>query len=358
MGMKSLLFCLALLPGPAAAAVRVAAPAAVPPLAQLAPLLGAALAAPSLTLPSPLSTPAAALPSAVPASLDAARARVLLQRALALPAAAHAQALPAAGKAEAPDDAPAPTKALEAVNSVLKQVTPERLSQMSDDELNSVGGLILDAMDGSAPRADAQAVRLLAETAEAHLRPMAGKPALERSVYKPANDRHEEEIEVTGLPDGARFAKTDGSEVFRHYTTAQGLESIRRGGGLWNGFVAYVQRSSGLWRKTFKGLDGVFLTKPGVEGDRVGVPAKDFPHFVDVRLPAGLPLIELEQGRIFLIPLPARTRGWIADYYRKWVGGEPVAPMYQKTVADLDAQGGPGPDLAVPVEVVGSGSAP
>lgn len=212
-------------------------------------------------------------------------------------------------------------------------------------------------MSQAAPRADAQAVRVLAEAAEARLRPMAGRPALERSLYKPANDRHEEEIEVTGLPEGARFSKTDGSEVFRHYTTAEGLESIRAGGGLWNGFVAYVQRSSGLWRKTFKGLDGVFLTKPGVAGDRVGVPARDFPHYVDVRLPAGLPLIELEAGRIFLVPLPARTRGWIAELYRRWAGGGGASPAYEKTVADLDAQGGPGPALAVPVEVVASGQA-
>lgn len=356
MAVRLLLCALLAWPGPAAAALKVSAPVPVPALAQLAPLLGAALAAPSLSAPSPLSASAAALPAALPASLDAARARVLLERALALPAAA--QALPGAAKAEArPSDAPAPTKALEAVNSVLKQVTPERLSAMSDDELNSVGGLILDAMSGAAPRADAGAVRVLAEAAEARLRPLAGRPALERSIYKPANDRHEEEIEVTGLPEGARFSKTDGGEVFRHYTTSEGLESIQRGGGLWNGFVAYVQRSAGLWRKTFKGLDGVFLTKPGVDGDRVGVPAKDFPHFVDVRLPAGLPLIELEKGRIFLIPLPARTRGWIADYYRKWAAGQDVSPMYQKTVADLDAQGGPGPTVAVPVEVVASGAA-
>ena len=357
--MRHILFALALLPAPAeAAAVRVTAPAAVPPLAQLAPLLGAALAAPNPSLPAPLAGSAAALPTAVPASLDAARARVILERAQALPSVARAAALPAGAKAEAPaPDAPAPTKALEAVNSVLKQVSPERLAAMSDSELNAVGGLILDAMNGAAPRADAEAVRVLSEAAEARLKPMAGRPALERSLYKPAKEMHEEEIDVVGLPEGARFGKTDGSEVFRHYTTAEGLSSIMGGGGLWNGFVAYVQRSSGLWRKTFKGLDGVFLTKPDVEGDRVGVPAKDFPHYVDVRVPAGLPLIELEKGRIFLIPLPARTRGWIADYYRKWVKGEDVSPMYQKTVAELDAQGGPGPTLAVPVQVVGSGLA-
>lgn len=354
--MRSALALLLALAVPASAA-NVRAPVPVAPLARLAPVLSAALAAPALAKPS---LPGAAAPAvALPASLSPALAQVLVARAAALPAARAAALAPAApaAQAEPAQAAQAPAKALEAVNAVLKGVTPERLGEMSDDQLNAVGGLILDAMTGAAPRADAAAVAALSEAAAARLRPLAGRPALERSVYKPANDRHEEEIEVKGLPEGARIARTDGSEVFRHYTTEEGLRSVLAGGGLWNGFVAYVQRSSGLWRKTFRGLDGVFLTKPGVSGDVVGVPAREFPRYVDVRLPAGLPLVELEAGRIFLVPLPARTRGWIADLYRRWASGGEVSPTYAKAVADLDAEGGPGPDLSLPVDVVASGSA-
>lgn len=352
--MRSALALLLSLAVPVSAA-NVRAPVPVAPLARLAPVLSAALAAPTLAKPALPGAPTAAV--ALPASLSPALARVLVARAAALPAARAASLASPAAQAEPAQAAQAPAKALEAVNAVLKGVTPERLGAMSDDQLNAVGGLILDAMTGAAPRADAAAVAALSEAAAARLRPLAGRPALERSVYKPANDRHEEEIEVKGLPEGARVARTDGSEVFRHYTTEEGLRSVLAGGGLWNGFVAYVQRSSGLWRKTFRGLDGVFLTKPGVPGDVVGVPAREFPRYVDVRLPAGLPLVELEAGRIFLVPLPARTRGWIADLYRRWASGGEVSPTYAKAVADLDAEGGPGPDLALPVDVVASGSA-
>ncbi|TBR21944.1 hypothetical protein EPO15_08995 [bacterium] len=344
--MRSALALLLALAVPATAA-NVRAPVPVAPLARLAPVLTAALAAPTLARPT---LPGAQAPAPVlPASLSPALAQVLVARAAALPAVAVA-----AAPAQA---AEAPAKALEAVNAVLKGVTPESLGAMSDDQLNAVGGLILDAMQGVKPRADAAAVAALSEAAAGRLKPLVGRPQLERSVYKPANDRHEEEIEVRGLPPGARLGRTDGSEVFRHYTTAEGRDSVLAGGGLWNGFVSYIQRSSGLWRKTFRGLDGVFLTKPGVSGDVVGVPAREFPRYVDVRLPAGLPLVELEAGRIFLVPLPARTRGWIADLYRRWASGGEVSPTYAKAVAELDAEGGPGPELALPVTVVASGDA-
>lgn len=337
---------------PAAATVaRAPAPSVLPPLAVLAPALTAALAAPAARPSLPTPAVSAALPR--PASLDTARAAVLLDRARATATAAPA----VAAKAAASDAQAAPAKVLEAVNSVLKEVSPERLAAMSDAELHSVGGLILDALSGTAARPDTEAVRTLSWVSAARLRAPARSGLSERSLFKPGDERHEEQIEVRGVPPSARWTTTDGSEVFRHYTTDEGARAIAAGAGLWNGFVSYVQRSPGLWRKTFRDLNGVFLTKPGVAGDQVGVPAREFPRYVDVRVPAGLPLVELEPGRIFLIPLPARTRGWMADIYRRWAGGAQVDRHYEKTAREMDQEGGPGPDLAVPASVVGSGAA-
>ncbi len=46
-----------------------------------------------------------------------------------------------------------------------------------------------------------------------------------------------------------------------------------------------------------------------------------------------------------------------ADQRRRWLRGEPV-PDYQKSmIANLDARGGPGPELAVPVRIVDHGRA-
>lgn len=308
------------------------------PLAALAPVLSQALAAP-LALPAGMSR--------APGSLDPAKARVLLERAGPL-------AAPAAGALAA---AATPAKTLEAVNSVLWDVNPERLAAMSSEELNAVSSLLFDAIDGRAPRADPVAVGVLAKASAERLAPLVGKPAVETSIFKPGDERHEEKIDVRGLPQGARWITSDASMVFRHYTTEEDAPAIVKAKTLLNGFVSYVQRSGGLWHKSFVDATGLFLTKPGVSGDQVGVPAKEYARYVDLLLPAGLPILELEPGRIFLLPLPPRTRGWIADLYRKWASGGGVSRMYRDAVESLDRAGGPGPELAVPIEIVAEGRA-
>ncbi len=112
--------------------------------------------------------------------------------------------------------------------------------------------------------------------------------------------------------------------------------------------------AQGVHKKTFKDLTGVFLTLPAVPGDHVGVPAREFTHYVDVLVPENFPVLDVEKGRIFLIPLPGRTRSWVADIYRRWIGGGD-AGMYAQSAERLDAEGGPGPELVVPLSVVDHG---
>jgi hypothetical protein len=163
-------------------------------------------------------------------------------------------------------------------------------------------------------------------------------------------------ITSRGVPETVKRIDAGGT-VFRHYTTREGLDAILKENSLVNGFMPYVELAQALYRKTYRDLTGVFLTLPKVAGDRVGVPAKDFTHYVDLRVPRGLPVLEIEKGAIFLVPMPASTRGWVAELYRKWVRGEGLNPTYRGSVEDVERDGGPGPSLAMPIEIVGHGRA-
>lgn len=323
-----------------AAVVRVpAASAAAAPVAALGGLLTAAMpSAAPLVLAAPLPTPSL---------LDTGRAQALIARAQALPAApVPVPAAVAAAK---------PLQILEAVNSTLRDFTPDQIRDMPADTLAALASVIMDGAEGRSPRADLAAATALSEANLAAVERRRG-PIVE-TLHNPGhNESHGDVITARGVPPAVKRVDAEGV-IFRHYTTKEGLDAILQEKSLINGFMPYVELARGLYRKTYRDLTGVFLTLPKVEGDRVGVPAKDFTHYVDLLVPRGLPVLEIEKGAIFLVPMPARTRGWIADLYRKWVRGEPVNPTYQGSVEDVEKDGGVGPSLAMPIEIVGHGRA-
>lgn len=338
-------------------AASAAAPVAAAPgtVAALGGLLAAAL--PGLSsvnpaAPAPVALPSLALPAqaagaAVPALLDARKAAVLLRRAEA----AASTLKPAEGAATAPS-AP-PLKVLEAVNSVLKDFTPEQLQSMPEDRLQALAGVILDGAAGRAPRADLEASVVLAEAGLAKVE--AARAGVRETLLNPGhNETHADMITARGVPEAVRRVDAQGT-VFRHYTTKEGLEAILRTKSLWNGFMPYVQLANAVYHKTFRDLTGVFLTLPGVEGERVGVPKREFDHYVDIRVSARLPVLEVEKKAIYLIPMPGRARAWVADLYRRWMTGGDVGTTYARTLQDVEEDGGPGPELAVPIEIVDSG---
>lgn len=336
----SLLLALLLAAPAAAGVVRVpASAAAAAPVAALGGLLSAAM--PSA---GPLVL---AAPSPTPSLLDTSRAEALIARARALPA----SPVPAAAAVAAAQ----PLQILEAVNSTLRDLTPAQIRDMPIDTLAALASVIMDGAEGRAPRADLAAATALSEANLAVVERRRGPVA--ETLHNPGhNESHGDMITSRGVPETVKRIDADGV-VFRHYTTEEGLDAILKEKSLINGFMPYVELARGLYRKTYRDLTGVFLTLPKVEGDRVGVPAKDFTHYVDLLVPRGLPVLEIEKGAIFLVPMPARTRGWIADLYRKWVRGEPVNPTYKGSVEDVEKDGGVGPSLAMPIEIVGHGRA-
>lgn len=309
----------------------------LPGLATVDPLALTPTLVPSLSLP--------ALPSPVPVLADARKAAALLERAAALPAAEEA----GAGQAQAE-----PLKVLEAVNATLKDFTAEDIRSMPEERLQALAGMILDGAAGRAPRADLAAVTAIAEANLSRVTRLKKSPLKETLLNPGHPEIHGDIITVSGVPEVVRPIEA-GERVFRHYTTKEGLDAILAEKTLWNGFLSYVQLARSLFRKSFKDLTGVFLTVPGVDGQSVGVPAKEFPYWVDLKVPGGLPVLEVEKEAIYLIPMPGRTRSWVADMYRRWVSGAEVEPHYRKMVEELDREGGLGPDLSVPITIVGHG---
>lgn len=314
-----------------------AGPAAASPVAALGSMLSAAM---------PLIPPlAASAPAPAPAMLDLSRAQALIARAQALPVAASAAPAPAAE----------PLRVLEAVNSTLKDLTPKQIADMPEGRLRALASVIMDGAQGREGRPDLEAVAALSEASLAKAEGLRGR--VTETLINPGHpESHGDMITARGVPEAVRRFDAEGV-VFRHYTTKEGLAAILAAKSLINGFLPYVQLARAVYRKTFPDLTGVFLTLPAVEGDRVGVPAKEFTHYVDLKVPRGLPVLEVEKGSIFLVPLPARTRGWVADLYRRWASGGAVDPTYKRSVEEVERDGGVGPSLSMPIDIVGHGRA-
>lgn len=338
--------------------VPVSLPAAAP-LAQLGGLLSQSLpilSAQNLAVPS-LSAADVVIPSA----LDTTKAQILMQRA-AEPAAAMSG-----------PDVPTPRDVVRAVNAVLKDFSADDLAKMPVGDLHEVSQVIMDQLQGSEKANSIKAVTLLSRARAARMIARRAEPVRETLLNHGHGDNHPDLITAEGVPEQARLLRPSSEPrrsrlysgrqapeiekgtVFRHYTTADGFKAIKDSKSLWNGFVPYVEMSPGAYKKTFREVSGLFFTLPGVMGDAVGVPAREFTHYVDVVLPTSLPLVEIEPGAIYLVPLPGRTRDWVLSYYLKWAAGRPIDPSYQGMIESMDAEGGPSPDLRVPVKIVGSG---
>ncbi len=330
----------------AAAAAKGVRPSAA--LAHVGVLIGTALPGVSLAALNPIGS--------LPQGLQPAKAAVLLERASALePKTLKAFSAPA-GEAgvQTADEGDRARDVLVAVNSVLRDIPVAELESMPADKLHGLAGLIMDQM--SSEKSKAQPVETVAQISEASLSrfaPTIGEPAEELS--RGQLSRSPERRIMRGVPAETRVLRPVPGVVYRHYTTREGQKKILEGGGLRNGFMSYLQTSGRQWYKVFKDLTGVFLTTPNKRGSEVGVSDSKNAYYVDIRLPKDLPLLEIEPGNIFLVPLPARTRRRVREKYLEWLKTGKGDPMYRKMVEKLDKEGGLGPELNIPVEIVRHG---
>lgn len=111
--------------------------------------------------------------------------------------------------------------------------------------------------------------------------------------------------QIQGVPAHVRLldAKESAETVFRHFSGPPTIETILNHNTLRSGLTPYVQGAANRAWKVYSDLAGIFLTLPGVEPEAVGI-SKKKAAYVDVRLPEGTPVLEIEPGKILLIPSP------------------------------------------------------
>ncbi|MDD5657500.1 MAG: hypothetical protein PHF00_09640 [Elusimicrobia bacterium] len=314
------------------------------PKVDLSAVPGERLALAGLPLPQP--DPSGRLPL-VPASLDARRAAVLVELAR------RAEPVAAQG-------GPKAYEVLEAVNAVFKDIPPQALADFPEERLNALSSMVFDVLAGRPSSAKSAAV--LSDLSLARIESLRGKPLRQEDHNPHRNPDGEALLTTWGVPDYVRRVEAEGS-VFRHYTNEGGLRGILDADGLRNGVIPYFEVMEGevrtAMRRSFKDLAGIFLTKPDVDGDRVGRPKKElYAYYVDLLLPARLPLLEIERGAIFLVPFPLRTQPWILNLYRRWASGQTVDKGYFEGIRRVEESGGPGPDVTVPMRIIRHGEVP
>lgn len=150
------------------------------------------------------------------------------------------------------------------------------------------------------------------------------------------NDRH---IHIVnhGVPFTVNSYNHKGI-TFRHYfASEEQKESAMKTGALIGGPVAYAQVSC-CYRADYPDLAGVFITKPDVKPEEVGVPGRNI--YVDLQFPADTGVMEIEPGKIYLVPSEVKRPDWIVDYYKKYKAGEEVPSYVLPTVQKIDQEGG------------------
>lgn len=157
------------------------------------------------------------------------------------------------------------------------------------------------------------------------------------------NDKHIH-TEFSGVPDFVEPYDHRGV-TFRHFFRSKEQKSSALSSGkLIAGPVSYAQVYGGV-RNDYLDLTGVFITKPGVKPEDVGVPGHDV--YIDIRFPDDTGVVEIEPGLIYMVPGKPKIPDWIADYYNKYKTGEKIPDYVLSSVKKIEANGGITPPTSV-----------
>lgn len=157
------------------------------------------------------------------------------------------------------------------------------------------------------------------------------------------NDRRVETVRILGVPTEARLLSPEevSRTVFRHYINGENyFNEGKNSGFIASAAVSYVQIAFGLERRVFEDVTGIFLTLPGITASQVGVESTPESHYLDVKVPKNIPVVELEKNRIYLVPLPSRYYPWVVEAYQKYKKGEQLAPHLLKMCQEIEAREG------------------
>jgi hypothetical protein len=253
---------------------------------------------------------------------------------------------------QAPKDRRQALEVLSDVAAVFKDFSIEDIENMPADELSTLAGAVLEQRRNASDTTvlpGFHAASILSRRHASQLLAARGKPRdghlLERTGVDSLNSERTTEVPKHLAPSEMR--------VLRHYTDQDGWRRIVETSTLKNGHMPYVHFGNAL-KRYFTRLTGAFLTSAQHPPKHVGVDA-GLGYYVDLLLPKGMPLLEIEKDRILFVPLPSSTRSWVKTAYNQWLNGERQTTPQRKTAEGVAEAGGPGPDIHIPIRVLQAG---
>lgn len=157
------------------------------------------------------------------------------------------------------------------------------------------------------------------------------------------NDRRVETVQMKGVPAEVRvLSDTElSSMVFRHYINGDAyFKEGKELGLISSAATSYVQLAPGVRRAIFEDITGVFLTLPELSASEVGVQSESDTHYLDLKIPSGVQVVELEKNRIYLIPLPPRYHAWVVEAFQKYKRKEYLPAYLIKMCQEIEAREG------------------
>jgi hypothetical protein len=143
------------------------------------------------------------------------------------------------------------------------------------------------------------------------------------------------DYKATGLPPGATWTTSTGTEVFRHYVnTPATLEAVLETKTLRAGNRPYV-RGDKYTKIVHEDMVGIFVTTPEYTSGEVDGHS---PLYVDFTFPAGTRILNIVPG-ILLLPGEASTPAWMLEGLAKWRLDPSSVPFYmQASLQKLDRE--------------------
>ncbi len=139
-----------------------------------------------------------------------------------------------------------------------------------------------------------------------------------KTVFDSKNDLEVSVKLFEGVPSFLKKAKPKEYEVFRVYFEEKEVyEQVKKSNRLFSSLQPYVRFSPD--KEIYSDLTGVFLTKPNIPAQMVGLSQSANQYYIDITIDPNIQIYEIEKGRIYLIPLPKRNPQWVLDVYSKFI---------------------------------------
>lgn len=161
-----------------------------------------------------------------------------------------------------------------------------------------------------------------------------------------AHSMNKRNLQIKGIPDFVEEVPAKGI-IWRHYV-GPNMDIILKEKNLKSGILPYIQ-VDGLGRHSYDDLTGVFLTKPGVAPNKVGLADNQDYDYIDFILPPDSGVLKIEDD-IFLVPGQKDYPQWLKNRLPKYHKGDGVFSDSEIKALE-EIQNSPGP-MRIPIKII------